>query len=84
MLGLGPVYATLGNHDSYPSDLAAPLSLDGDLGGQFSWCVSRMPCDNKDRGSQIGCMIMSLPFGNTKVGCQLPRSNTRGRITQRI
>lgn len=37
MLGLGPVYATLGNHDSYPSDLAAPLSLDGDLGGQFSW-----------------------------------------------
>lgn len=40
MLGQGPVYATLGNHDSYPSDIAAPLSLDGDLGGQFSWCVT--------------------------------------------
>ncbi|KAG6333055.1 hypothetical protein ID866_6032 [Astraeus odoratus] len=37
MLGPGPVYATLGNHDSYPTDLAAPLSLDGDLGQQFSW-----------------------------------------------
>ncbi|KAH0838124.1 sphingomyelin phosphodiesterase [Lanmaoa asiatica] len=37
MLGPGPVYATLGNHDSYPSDLAASYSLGGMLGQQFGW-----------------------------------------------
>ncbi|KAG9312426.1 Metallo-dependent phosphatase-like protein [Chiua virens] len=37
MLGPGPVYATLGNHDSYPSDLAASYSLGGELGQQFGW-----------------------------------------------
>ena len=39
MLGPGPVYATLGNHDSYPSDLAASYSLGGELGQQFGWYV---------------------------------------------
>jgi sphingomyelin phosphodiesterase len=37
MLGPGPVYATLGNHDSYPSDVAASYSLGGKLGQQFGW-----------------------------------------------
>lgn len=37
MLGPGPVYVTLGNHDSYPTDLAAPLSMGDGLGQQFSW-----------------------------------------------
>ncbi|KAH7886007.1 Metallo-dependent phosphatase [Phlebopus sp. FC_14] len=37
MLGPGPVYASLGNHDSCLPDLAAPYSLGGDLGKQFGW-----------------------------------------------
>ncbi|KAI9570367.1 Metallo-dependent phosphatase [Boletus coccyginus] len=37
MLGPGPVYATLGNHDSYPSDIAASYSLGGKVGQQFGW-----------------------------------------------
>ncbi|KAG1728628.1 sphingomyelin phosphodiesterase [Suillus paluster] len=37
MLGPGPTYATLGNHDTCLPDLASPSSLGGDLGQQFSW-----------------------------------------------
>ncbi|KIK96557.1 hypothetical protein PAXRUDRAFT_825836 [Paxillus rubicundulus Ve08.2h10] len=37
MLGPGPVYATLGNHDSCLPDLASPYSLGGELGQQFGW-----------------------------------------------
>ncbi|KAH7904866.1 Metallo-dependent phosphatase-like protein [Hygrophoropsis aurantiaca] len=37
LLGPGPVYATLGNHDSYNDDLAAPYTLEGELGKQFDW-----------------------------------------------
>ncbi|KAG2064684.1 hypothetical protein BDR04DRAFT_1034592, partial [Suillus decipiens] len=37
MLGPGPTYATLGNHDTCLPDLASPLSLGGTLGQQFSW-----------------------------------------------
>ncbi|KIJ65063.1 hypothetical protein HYDPIDRAFT_27793 [Hydnomerulius pinastri MD-312] len=37
MLGPGPVYATLGNHDSCLPDLASPNSLPGELGQQFGW-----------------------------------------------
>ncbi|KAH7923902.1 Metallo-dependent phosphatase [Leucogyrophana mollusca] len=36
-LGPGPVYATLGNHDSYNEDLAAPYSIGGELAKQFDW-----------------------------------------------
>ncbi|KAF9245896.1 Metallo-dependent phosphatase-like protein [Melanogaster broomeanus] len=37
MLGPGPVYVTLGNHDSCLPDLASPNSLGGELGQQFGW-----------------------------------------------
>ncbi|KAG1762122.1 Metallo-dependent phosphatase-like protein [Suillus occidentalis] len=37
MLGPGPTYATLGNHDTCLPDLASPSSLGGALGQQFSW-----------------------------------------------
>lgn len=37
MLGPGPVYSTLGNHDSFPTDQASPFSLGDGLGQQFSW-----------------------------------------------
>jgi len=37
MLGPGPTYATLGNHDTCLPDQASPLSLGGALGQQFSW-----------------------------------------------
>ncbi|KAG2363419.1 sphingomyelin phosphodiesterase [Suillus spraguei] len=37
MLGPGPTYATLGNHDTCLPDLASPLSLGGNLSQQFSW-----------------------------------------------
>ncbi|KAF8274298.1 sphingomyelin phosphodiesterase [Lactarius quietus] len=37
MLGSGPVYAALGNHDSYNQAQDAPHSLGGDLANQFSW-----------------------------------------------
>lgn len=33
----GPVYATLGNHDSSPENIDGPHSLPGPLGRQFSW-----------------------------------------------
>jgi len=36
-LGSGPVYATLGNHDSYNQAQDAPHSLGGTLAQQFSW-----------------------------------------------
>ncbi|KAI0003863.1 Metallo-dependent phosphatase [Russula compacta] len=36
-LGSGPVYAALGNHDSYNQAQDAPHSLGGDLADQFSW-----------------------------------------------
>jgi len=36
-LGSGPVYATLGNHDSYNQAQDAHHSLGGDLATQFSW-----------------------------------------------
>ncbi|KAF8140481.1 Metallo-dependent phosphatase [Boletus edulis] len=37
MLGPGPVYATLGNHDSFPTDIAPLYSLGGELGQQLGW-----------------------------------------------
>ncbi|RDB29530.1 Sphingomyelin phosphodiesterase [Hypsizygus marmoreus] len=37
MLGSGPVYAALGNHDSYNQAQDAPHSLGGALANQFSW-----------------------------------------------
>ncbi|KAG6919046.1 hypothetical protein DXG01_009756 [Tephrocybe rancida] len=37
MLGTGPVYAALGNHDSYNQAQDAPHSLGGALAQQFSW-----------------------------------------------
>ncbi|KAI0756580.1 sphingomyelin phosphodiesterase [Daedaleopsis nitida] len=37
MLGTGPVYAVLGNHDSYNQAQDAPHSLGGALAEQFSW-----------------------------------------------
>ncbi|KAI9455922.1 Metallo-dependent phosphatase-like protein [Lactarius psammicola] len=37
MLGSGPVYAALGNHDSYNQAQDAHHSLGGALAGQFSW-----------------------------------------------
>ncbi|TDL28043.1 Metallo-dependent phosphatase [Rickenella mellea] len=36
-LGTGPVYAALGNHDSYNQAQDAPHSLGGTLAEQFSW-----------------------------------------------
>ncbi|KAF7793419.1 hypothetical protein EIP86_004531 [Pleurotus ostreatoroseus] len=36
-LGSGPVYAALGNHDSYNQAQDAPHSLNGALAEQFSW-----------------------------------------------
>lgn len=39
MLGPGPTYATLGNHDTCLPDLASPSSLGGALGQQFSWYI---------------------------------------------
>ncbi|KAJ5390754.1 uncharacterized protein N7496_001822 [Penicillium cataractarum] len=33
----GPVFATLGNHDSSPENIDSPHSLPGRLGEQFSW-----------------------------------------------
>ncbi|THH11052.1 hypothetical protein EW145_g895 [Phellinidium pouzarii] len=35
--GSGPVYASLGNHDTHSSAQDAPHSLGGDLATQFSW-----------------------------------------------
>jgi len=37
MLGSGPVYTALGNHDTYDQAQDAPHSLGGKLGKQFSW-----------------------------------------------
>ncbi|KAG6897501.1 hypothetical protein C0992_000931 [Termitomyces sp. T32_za158] len=37
MLGTGPVYAALGNHDTYGQAQDAPSSLGGALAQQFSW-----------------------------------------------
>ncbi|KAI0308376.1 Metallo-dependent phosphatase-like protein [Multifurca ochricompacta] len=37
ILGSGPVYAALGNHDSYNQAQDAPHSLGGTLAKQFSW-----------------------------------------------
>ncbi|KAF9011062.1 Metallo-dependent phosphatase-like protein [Cyathus striatus] len=37
MLGPGPVYATLGNHDSYNQAQDSPQTLGGQLAQQFSW-----------------------------------------------
>ncbi|KAH8099275.1 sphingomyelin phosphodiesterase [Cristinia sonorae] len=36
-LGSGPVYAVLGNHDSYNQAQDAPHTLNGPLANQFSW-----------------------------------------------
>jgi 3',5'-cyclic AMP phosphodiesterase CpdA len=36
-LGSGPVYAVLGNHDSYNQAQDAPHMLGGALASQFSW-----------------------------------------------
>src|ERR1700722_18177380 len=33
----GPIYATLGNHDSNPENTEGPHSLPGPLGRQYSW-----------------------------------------------
>jgi hypothetical protein len=37
MLGSGPVYPALGNHDSYNQAQDAPHAIGGDLADQFSW-----------------------------------------------
>ncbi|KAI0654136.1 sphingomyelin phosphodiesterase [Cubamyces menziesii] len=37
MLGTGPVYAALGNHDSYHKSQHPPSSLGGELSAQFDW-----------------------------------------------
>ncbi|KAL7285228.1 hypothetical protein ACG7TL_000322 [Trametes sanguinea] len=37
MLGTGPVYAALGNHDTYNQAQDAPHALNGQLAQQFSW-----------------------------------------------
>jgi sphingomyelin phosphodiesterase len=37
LLGSGPVYAALGNHDSYNEAQDAPQSLGGKLANQFGW-----------------------------------------------
>ncbi|PPQ90943.1 hypothetical protein CVT25_008254 [Psilocybe cyanescens] len=37
MLGSGPVYAAVGNHDSFNQAQDAPHSIGGDLAQQFSW-----------------------------------------------
>ncbi|RDX52009.1 sphingomyelin phosphodiesterase [Lentinus brumalis] len=37
LLGTGPVYAALGNHDSYNQAQDSPHSLNGALAEQFSW-----------------------------------------------
>ncbi|KAI5824164.1 hypothetical protein K523DRAFT_420982 [Schizophyllum commune Tattone D] len=37
MLGSGPLYATMGNHDSYNSDQDVPHSIGGHLAEQFQW-----------------------------------------------
>ncbi|KAI0330007.1 sphingomyelin phosphodiesterase [Cubamyces sp. BRFM 1775] len=37
MLGTGPVYAALGNHDSYHKSQHPPNSLSGELSAQFDW-----------------------------------------------
>ncbi|KAJ2994129.1 hypothetical protein NUW54_g7605 [Trametes sanguinea] len=37
MLGKGPVYAALGNHDTYNQAQDAPHALNGQLAQQFSW-----------------------------------------------
>ncbi|TFK56749.1 sphingomyelin phosphodiesterase [Heliocybe sulcata] len=37
MLGSGPVYAVLGNHDSYDQAQDAPYSIGGPLASQFTW-----------------------------------------------
>jgi len=36
-INVGPVYVTLGNHDSWPQAQDAPHNLGGDLATQFSW-----------------------------------------------
>ncbi|EGN94903.1 hypothetical protein SERLA73DRAFT_171272 [Serpula lacrymans var. lacrymans S7.3] len=36
-LGPGPVYVTLGNHDSYNMGQAAPYSMGGELAQQYDW-----------------------------------------------
>ncbi|KAA1467835.1 sphingomyelin phosphodiesterase [Dentipellis sp. KUC8613] len=36
-VGSGPVYAALGNHDSYDQALDAPHAIGGELANQFSW-----------------------------------------------
>jgi len=42
MLGSGPVYVTLGNHDSYNQAQDSPHSLGGGLTNQFSWLVGHL------------------------------------------
>jgi predicted phosphodiesterase len=37
LLGSGPVYSTIGNHDSYNEAQDAPYSIGGGLANQFSW-----------------------------------------------
>lgn len=78
MVGPGPVYATLGNHDSFPSDLASALSLGGDLGQQFSWYVGfSVTRVLYHINMHLGCMIMSLLFGITKAGYRKIQSSTQ-------
>ena len=76
MLGPGPVYATLGNHDSYPSDLAASYSLGGELGQQFGWYAEFFVAKfSYHIDIHLGCMTMSPHFGITKAGCRKIQSS---------
>jgi len=36
-LGPAPVYATLGNHDTYVQFQMIPYAMGGPLGSQFNW-----------------------------------------------
>jgi len=82
MLGPGPVYATLGNHDSYPSDVASSYSLGGELGQQFGWYAGFYFVRVSLIDMHLGCMIMSLRFGITKAGCRKIQSSTHVHIMQ--
>jgi hypothetical protein len=37
LLGSGPIFSAIGNHDTAPSDFASPSSLPDDTRGQFSY-----------------------------------------------
>ncbi|TRM70481.1 Metallo-dependent phosphatase-like protein [Schizophyllum amplum] len=71
MLGSGPVYATMGNHDSYNSDQDAPHSIGGDLAEQFQW--------NYDHLASLWAHEEWLP----DAAVELARSNYGGYMAKR-